>query len=62
MTTREELENQFGQVYDTKELQEAFVVHGFLSPFVSVTRKSDGAKGTLIFLHSPRFYFSFEKE
>lgn len=62
MTTREELEKQFGKVYDTKEVQEAFVVHAFLAPFVSVTRKSDGARGTLTFLHSPRFYFDFEQE
>lgn len=62
MTTREELEKQFGEVYDTKEVQEAFVVHQFVAPYVSVTRKSDGARGTLMFLHSPRFYFDFEQE
>jgi hypothetical protein len=30
-----------------------------MAPFVIVTRKSDGAKGSLEFTHNPRFYFNF---
>jgi len=48
--------------YDTQQLQELFTVHGFLAPFVSVTRKSDGAKGAMLFTHSPRRYFDFTPE
>jgi hypothetical protein len=56
---REALEKQYGQVWDTKELQEYFRVEGFLAPYVVVVRLSDNQKGTLQFQHSPRFYFNF---
>lgn len=46
-------------VYDTKQLQEHFTVIGFQAPYVVVTRKSDGQKGSLMFTHRPRFYFGF---
>lgn len=45
--------------YDTAQMSELFVVHSFLAPFVVVTRKSDGVKGTLEFTHNPRWYFNF---
>ena len=45
--------------WDTAQMQELFTVHGFAAPFVVVTRKSDGAKGSLEFTHSPRRYFNF---
>ena len=48
--------------YDTQQLQEHFTVHGFLAPFISVTRKADGVKGVMMFSHQPRFYFDFEPE
>jgi hypothetical protein len=48
--------------WTTEELREEFEVEGFLSPFVSVTRKSDGVRGTLEFTHSPRLYFNWRKE
>jgi hypothetical protein len=56
---REALEKEHGQVWDTQELQQDFSVQGFMAPFVSVTRKSDGAKGFLAFQHMPRYYFDF---
>ena len=59
LTEREELEEQHGQVWNTKELQQDFTVQGFASPCVVVIRKSDGTKGTLEFIHQPRFYFDF---
>lgn len=49
-------------VWDTKSLQQDFEVLGFLAPFVVVKRRSDGAKGTLEFTHSPRWYFNFESD
>ena len=40
-------------------LREEFEVHAFLAPFVIVTRKASGEKGTLLFQHHPRVYFSW---
>lgn len=59
MTPREEFEQAYGQVWDTDELQANFKVVSFMAPFVFVTRKSDGKKGSLKFSHRPRFYHSF---
>lgn len=56
---RAELEKTHGQVWDTTQLQNDFEVKGFLAPFIVVRRKSDGAKGSMTFQHSPRFYFDF---
>lgn len=58
--SREALEAQHGQVWDTDQLQQEFEVIGFGAPFVVVRRRADGAKGSLMFQHSPRFYFSFQ--
>ncbi len=58
---REALEAAHGQVWDTQELQQDFTVQGFLAPFVSVTRKSDGKRGVLAFQHMPRYYFDFQE-
>jgi hypothetical protein len=58
---RAALELAFGKenVFDTNELREKFEVHSFCAPFVTVTRKKDNKKGSLEFLHYPRFYFNF---
>jgi hypothetical protein len=58
--SREALEAEYGQVWDTDQVRAEFEVTGFAAPFVVVTRKSDNAKGSLCFQHSPRFYFSFQ--
>lgn len=50
---------QAEQRWDTAELRRDFIVHGFSAPFVVVTRKADGVKGSMEFTHSPRFYFNF---
>lgn len=60
--SREALEQEHGQVWDTQELQRDFHVLGFLSPVVVVQRKSDGVKGSMFFQHSPRLYHSFKPE
>ncbi len=57
--SREALEVQHGQVWDTDELSNDFDVLGFMAPFVVVSRKADSQKGSLEFQHNPRFYFSF---
>jgi len=56
---REELQKRFGQVWNTRELQEDFEVEAFSAPFVIVRRRSDGKRGSLEFEHSPRYYHSF---
>ena len=62
MFMRQELEDSFGQVWDTPELKRDYTVIGFAAPFVMVTRKSDGLTGTLEFQHAPRFYFRFSSD
>ena len=59
-------------VWDTEELKRDFEVHGFLAPFAMVTRKAQHMKrmalpageikGTLLFQHSPRYYWGFTPE
>jgi hypothetical protein len=56
--SREALEAQYGQVWDTQQLAQDFEVIGFLAPLVVVRRKADGMKGSLEFQHMPRFYFN----
>ena len=48
--------------WDTQSLQEDFEVLGFMAPFVVVRRRSDGVKGTLEFVASPRVYFGWHPE
>ena len=59
ISARDALEAEYGQVWDTQELAKDFEVTGFMAPFVVVRRKADGVVGSLMFRHSPRYYFSF---
>lgn len=56
-----ELEKNNGKVWTTGEMTKEFDVKSFLAPFVTVVRRSDGVKGTLMFSHRPRFYFKFKE-
>lgn len=56
-----ELEKNNGRVWTTGEMTKEFDVREFLAPFVTVVRRSDGVKGTLMFTHRPRFYFKFKE-
>ena len=58
-TERQEAEAKYGQVWTTDEMSKEFEAIGFMAPFIVVKRKSDNVKGSLMFQHSPRFYFSF---
>jgi hypothetical protein len=60
--SREALEAEHGQVWDTQQLSADFDVTGFLAPFVGVRRKSDNKTGSLLFQHSPRFYWGFRAD
>ena len=56
---RVKLEAKYGEVWSTPEVEAAFNVESFQAPFCSVTRRSTGESGSLMFKHSPRFYFDF---
>jgi hypothetical protein len=58
--SREALETKYGQVWDSKELRQDFIVLGFAAPCVIARKKSDGVRGSLEFQHNPRFYFNFQ--
>jgi hypothetical protein len=60
--SREALEADHGQVWNTQELGEEFEVLGFAAPLVVVRRRADGVRGSLFFQHSPRFYFDFQAD
>jgi len=59
---RARLESEYGQVWNTAEMSEDFEVTGFMTPYVVVTRKADGVRGSLQFQHRPRFYFNFKAD
>ena len=50
------------ELLTTDQMREQYEVLGFLAPFVTVRRKSDGQRGSLQFSHAPRFYFGFVAE
>jgi len=58
--SREALEAEHGQVWDTQQLGQDFRVEGFLASYVIVRRKADGQRGSLMFQHNPRLFFAFE--
>ena len=60
--SREYFESQYNQVWNTEELRRDFFVHGFLAPFVVVTRKADNKKGSMQFTHMPRYYYNFVED
>jgi len=60
--SREALEAEHGQVWNTQELGEDFEVLGFAAPLVVVRRRADGVRGSLFFQHTPRFYFDFQAD
>ena len=54
------LEAEHGQVWDTQELRAGLHRRGLPGTVRIVRRKSDGQRGSLMFQHDPRFYFSFQ--
>ena len=58
--SREALEAEHGQVWDTEQLADDFEVIGFMAPYVVVRRRADGVKGSLEFQHNPRLYFAWQ--
>ena len=56
--TREQLEREHGQVWDTAELAKEFVVTSIIRPLIVVRRKADDVVGTLTVQEKPRLYLS----
>ena len=56
---RAQLEEKYGKVWDTTEVEEAFEIIGFMAPYVVAREKTTGKKGSLQFQDSPRYYFNF---
>ena len=61
MNRQQELESAYGETWTTEGLRRDFEVEGFIAGIVEVRRRSDGARGSLDFDHSPRLYFNFVK-
>ena len=47
-------------VWVSEELLTVFEVSHFEPPYVHVIRKTDGLRGTVVFIDAPRFYFAFQ--
>ena len=62
--TREQLEAEYGQVWDTNEMSRDFEAEGFMAPYVIVKRRNDGVLGTLEFQTNigHRFYYNFKED
>jgi len=54
-----DLHEKYGKTWNDEELLRDFGVQFFDGPRVHVIRKKDGIRGTVAFIDSPRFYFSF---
>lgn len=59
---RAHLERMHTPVWSNDELAEQFEVSHFDPPYVHVIKKSDGQRGTVAFIDSPRLYFDFHPE
>jgi hypothetical protein len=49
-------------VWNDDSLMAAFEASHFVPPYVRVIRRSDGVRGTVLFIDTPRLYFSFVPE
>lgn len=59
---KETLEEIHGEIWTPEEFGHEFEIIGlFVSPMI-VRRILDGAKGTIEFQDSPRYYFNFQME
>ena len=61
---REKLEEKYGKgnVWSGDEMRAQFEVLQFAAPVVVVIRRSNNQAGSLMFQHSPRFYFGWQPD
>lgn len=57
--TREELEAEFGQIWDTQGLARDFIIIGISGKLLRVRSKADGFERVLGVQEEPRLYFDF---
>lgn len=57
--TRAELQQEFGQVWDTQQLAHDFVITSIIGSTVVVRRKADDVVGTLSYQRNPPLYYRF---
>ncbi len=60
--TKAELEQKHGRVWTTEEMRDEFEPLGFMAPLIVVRKRDTNERGSLMFTHSPRFYFSWQPE
>lgn len=58
--TRQELEAEFGQVWDASQLAAEFIITSIIADVVIVRRKDTHLVGKLRFQSKPLLYFGFE--
>lgn len=56
---RARLEDLEPEVWSKAEFEQLFDTTSENPPYVDVVRRSDGVRGTVMFIDSPRFYFTF---
>lgn len=56
---KKQLAEKHADVMTTDEMRAKYEVSGFMAPFVVVTERATGKKGSLEFTHMPRFYFGW---
>lgn len=55
--SRDDLEREFGRVWDTQEVAAEFVITSIIGNEVVVRKKADSVVGTLSYQNEPRLYF-----
>lgn len=60
--TKADLEAKHGKVWTTSEMSAEYEALGFMAPYIIVRKRETGERGSLMFTHSPRFYFNFQPE
>lgn len=58
--TLEELQRKYGQVWTVEQVEAQFEIEAFCPPLACATRRADGVRGTLVYQHCPRYYWSWE--
>ena len=57
--SKDDWAKEYGKVWETKDLTSEFEVISFAAPYVVAKNKLTGKKGSLLFSHSPRYYFGW---
>ena len=57
--TRQELEAEYGEVWDVRQLAKDFVLTSIIGHEVIVRRRADGVVGRLAYQNHPRYFYRF---